>query len=174
MLIRPALGPAEIERRLAEVAAGACGDDRARVLVVRHGRAALIERFRQGRRYWVLPGGGVEDGETIAGAALREAAEELGVAVTLGQLRLLVHVRQQDGSWQRHWCFDASTDSDEIAVVAGPEIDGPPEDGTYQAVWMRLAEIAGREVWPSPPARMLAAYNGAWPAGVLETWEPWE
>jgi 8-oxo-dGTP diphosphatase len=143
------------------------------VLIVRHSRVALIERVRPGQHYWVFPGGGVEDGETIAAAALREAAEELGAEVTLGSLRVLVHVRQQDGSWQRQWCFDASTDTDEIAIVAGPELAAPAEDGTYQAVWLDLAQIAGRQIWPSAPARLLAVNRGRWPAGVVvETTEP--
>jgi 8-oxo-dGTP diphosphatase len=158
--------------RVMDAAGAASGADRARVVIVRRGRVAAIERFRHGMHYWLLPGGGVEEGETIAQAALREAAEELGVPVTLGSLRVLVHVEQRDGSWQRHWCFDASTEADDIAVVGGPEIGGPPEHGTYRAVWLDLDSIGSRDFWPSPPVRMVAANLGRWPAGMVEAWEP--
>ena len=66
-----------------------------------------------------------------------------------------------------------STDTGEIAIVAGPELAAPAEDGTYQAVWLDLAQIAGRQIWPSAPARLLAVNRGRWPAGVVvETTEP--
>lgn len=168
------LGPAEIGRRLTlpmDAAGAATGVDRARVIVVRDDRLAVVERVRQGRRYWVLPGGGVEEGETLASAALREAGEELGVCVTIGALRVLVHTPLADGGWHRHWCFDASADSDAIAVVGGPEVDAAPEDGTYRAVWLRLDELGSREIWPSPPIRMLAAHHGSWPDTTAEVCE---
>jgi len=52
------------------------------------GRVLLVEhlRVRPERRYWVLPGGAVESGETIARAAAREVREELGVECEVGGL----------------------------------------------------------------------------------------
>ena len=162
----PRLGPAGIARQLALPGTGD-GTDRARILLVRRGRLALIERVRAGERYWVVPGGGVEAGETLAVAARREAAEELGLPVTLGPLRIVAHVPAADG-WQRQWCFEASADSDEIAVTAGPELHRSPADGTHRAVWLGLDDLAGRPVWPEPAVRALLAHQGGWPAAVIE------
>ncbi len=47
------------------------------------GRILLIHRNVPGRVQWELPGGKVENGETIEEAAKREMKEELGVAVTI-------------------------------------------------------------------------------------------
>ncbi|MBI3896905.1 MAG: NUDIX domain-containing protein [Gammaproteobacteria bacterium] len=51
------------------------------VIVDPHGRTLLFQYERSTtERFWVTPGGGLEDGETFEQAAVREAHEELGVA----------------------------------------------------------------------------------------------
>jgi 8-oxo-dGTP pyrophosphatase MutT (NUDIX family) len=56
-----------------------------RVLVVWRGRLLLVrhEERESGRAWWVLPGGGLERGETLAQAAVREVYEETGVPVRI-------------------------------------------------------------------------------------------
>lgn len=48
-------------------------------IVRREGQILLIHRFREGREYWVFPGGGVEEGETREEALRREMLEETGL-----------------------------------------------------------------------------------------------
>ena len=46
------------------------------------GRVLLLKwRLRSGGHVWITPGGGLDPGETHAEAALRELAEEVGLAV---------------------------------------------------------------------------------------------
>lgn len=49
-------------------------------------RILLLEQDTDGPRRFSLPGGKVEDGETLAGALVREMAEETGADVTVGRL----------------------------------------------------------------------------------------
>lgn len=56
-------------------------------VVVHGGRILLIRRaVAEGSLLWVLPGGKVEPGETVEDAAVREAAEEVGVSVEAVQV----------------------------------------------------------------------------------------
>ena len=42
-------------------------------------RTLLCRQVKQGHEYWMLPGGGVEPGETLDSALRRELGEELGL-----------------------------------------------------------------------------------------------
>ncbi len=44
-----------------------------------NGRILLCRQEKPGRSYWLLPGGGVEGGETLVQALHRELSEELGL-----------------------------------------------------------------------------------------------
>lgn len=68
-------------RRVEETSAGGLVIDDLRGTGVHEPRAALIARHdRRGRLVWSLPKGHVEDGETPEAAAIREIAEETGIA----------------------------------------------------------------------------------------------
>jgi 8-oxo-dGTP diphosphatase len=142
--------------------------ERAGVLVFREGKLALIERHRQGRHFWAIPGGGVKAGETVVNAALREAEEELGVPVEVGSLRVRFDHRQEDGSIQRQWYFEATVKSESIHVV-GPEAHHP-EMSSYDAVWIGLNDLDTRVVYPAV-AHLVVEYQAEWPDDVIEVVE---
>ena len=56
---------------------------RVSALLRREGRILLCLHEKAGRAYWLLPGGGVNLGESLADALQRELTEEVGIAEEL-------------------------------------------------------------------------------------------
>lgn len=52
---------------------------RVSAILRREGRVLLIRQEKAGREYWLLPGGGVNGGETLLDAVQRELTEECGI-----------------------------------------------------------------------------------------------
>jgi 8-oxo-dGTP diphosphatase len=69
-----------------------------RVLVIRRGQAPLLGE-------WSLPGGVLECGETLREATIREAREETGLAVEVGEMLGVYErvIRSEDGRVRYHY-----------------------------------------------------------------------
>jgi 8-oxo-dGTP diphosphatase len=130
---------------------------RAAVVIVENGRVALIERVRDRRTYFVFPGGGVEAGESPQQAAVREAHEELGVRVELGDL---VSVAYRNGREQRYYL--ASIAGGTFGTGRGNEMmtSGTTAKGTYRPVWVDLTSLTELDVRPRALSEALASWTG--------------
>jgi 8-oxo-dGTP diphosphatase len=125
---------------------------RAAVVLRDETRVALIRRVREGRTYFVFPGGGIQPGETPAEAATREVREELGVHVVLGPRLLIEEFRGQTVHY-----FSGLIVGGDFGTGAGDELrtSGTTERGTYEPVWMELVELPHYDVRPRSLAAIL-------------------
>ena len=109
----------------------------AAAVVVQDGRGrVLLVRHSYGKERWSLPGGAVDQGESPAEAAVREAREEAGVEVELDHLIGVYYLRsRKDGL---RFMFAAritsgepsAADADEIAEIGWFDPDALPEPTT--------------------------------------------
>ena len=98
---------------------------RAAALVVQDGKILLIEHQKDGRKYWLLPGGGVDFGETASSALEREMMEELNLQVSVDDL--VFSSDSIDPSGKRHifnLYFACRITGGSIAVGDDPRLSG--------------------------------------------------
>lgn len=89
-------------------------DDKKRIL--------LVKQSHEGRDIWMVPGGGIEDGESAAQAAVREVREETGLDIEV--LRMIWHVEEVSERGQRFVnFFTARITGGTLELGADPEFD---------------------------------------------------
>jgi len=147
---------------------------RAAAIVIKNNAVALIKRRRDGRTYYVFPGGGMESGETPEVAAIREIHEELGLNVEIDRLIARVFY-ERDGVRRSHqYYFLMRITGGEFGTGTGPEMQGlyPPQSGTYKAIWMPIKQLTREVVYPTPVAQLVARANKhGWPSEPVDVHE---
>jgi 8-oxo-dGTP diphosphatase len=106
------------------------------VVALHHDRVALVrQRWDEyGQDFWTIPSGAVEAGETPAGGAVRELAEETGLVVAVGRLRLVSTSSTTHGDARMlAWNFTTTIDEPELAVA-------DPDGLILQAHWFSRTE----------------------------------
>jgi 8-oxo-dGTP diphosphatase len=110
-------------------------------------KVVLIKRVRDDSIYYVFPGGGIEDGETPADGAKREALEELGIEVNVKEC-----ISEVDFNGTQYF-FLSEMISGTFGTGQGEEFTYPQRDrGTYLPMWVDINELPLIDVRPKEVA----------------------
>ena len=127
------------------------------LLITPDGDLLTIQRVRPGQDpYWVLPGGGVEDGENLETALARELREEIAATA---DVHSLLHIVDQNGHRQYFYLARARSWSAKASDRSGPEFTDPTR-GEYhiQPVPLTAEAVAEIDLKPAALARSLLSH----------------
>ena len=143
---------------------------RAGLILIQEDKIALIERYRAGQHYFIIPGGQVEKDESLTAAVIREAFEELGLNVFPEKLVAVVSFFDKP-----QYYYQVTVTDGVFGAGKGPEMMGlySEENGTYLAVWKSIDALRSIDLRPAPLIPLIeAAKQGKWPDQPLNIYEP--
>jgi len=149
-------GTAPDPEALAHIESDAAGADdkptiRVAGLLVHQGSILMVEQGRGEERYWLLPGGGVQFGETLSDALRRELQEELGLRVGVQRLLAIVESISPEPDYAKHVIHLI------FEISASPEaLPEPKEVKVLKARYLSELQLQSADVRP-PIAEFLLA-----------------
>lgn len=114
---------------------------RVAVVAIKNRKILLIHRFKDGRDFWVIPGGSVESGESLEEAGKREIEEETGLEAEIGE-KLWEHENDYYGDGiRKEYYFLAKSISDGIPEMLGEELLRMSEQNKFEPQWVALDKV---------------------------------
>lgn len=128
---------------------------RAGALVFREGALLLIHRKKQGKEYYVIPGGGVDDGESPEEACLRELQEETSLT---GEIERVAFTIEQEKDVQ-HYFLVKNTAGEAVLSENSVEAQRSTEENVFTPVWVKTEELASHEIVPREAKEWLVNFT---------------
>ncbi|MGN0634159.1 MAG: NUDIX hydrolase [Oscillospiraceae bacterium] len=114
--------------------------NRSVVFVIRNKKILMEKLCYEGRMFYSIPGGGIEEGETPEQAAIRELKEECGLDGTI--VKKLAEVYSNG---RTEYAFEVSVPDDQDAIK-GYDPEEPLDDQPIkEVVWMGLSEMPEKD-----------------------------
>ena len=101
----------------------------------------LVQHEKRGAWYWLLPGGGVDYGETLIEATRREAREETGYEIDAGRLIIVCEAIEPAGRHIVNLVFAGDITGGELAV-------GQNDKSLRDAVWQPRSALTQLTMFP--------------------------
>lgn len=111
-------------------------------LIIVNERILLIHRFRDDQEYWVLPGGGVEDDETLEEALLREVKEETSLEAIEWNL-----IGSGNDEKHEHYIYRCVLAEGEVEI-GGPEKESSNEKNIFILEWVPKETVKELNIYP--------------------------
>ncbi len=134
-----------------------------KAIIIQDDRLLAIKKEDHEGVYYILPGGGQEQGETFHQTLKRECIEEIGQEVEIGDLIL---IREYIGKNHEHAAFDYDTHQIEymfLSMIKGGSTviqNGiNPDEGQIGVEWLPLSELLTYRLYPQHMREYLINFN---------------
>ncbi len=114
---------------------------RVSAVIIKDGSILLVRHEKEGRVYWLLPGGGVEPTETLSQALKREIIEEVGLEVDSSKLLFVSESISPEARHILHLSFLVSVKKGKIKVEKDKRLKG--------AQYFKANELKGLKIYPN-------------------------
>ena len=116
---------------------------RSSAIILRKKKILLIHRRKNSAEYWVLPGGGIENGETAEEAVKREVKEETG----LNAQKLTLKFWEKTAGGQQFPYFLCEVNNGN-AILGGVEAEANCEENNYHLEWIKFEDFNRLNFFP--------------------------
>ncbi|HOJ32008.1 MAG TPA: NUDIX hydrolase [Candidatus Hydrogenedentes bacterium] len=125
-------------------------------IILQDDNILLVRHVKQGKTYWLLPGGGVEYGESVAEALAREVKEETNLDIQVGDL---VFVNDSIPPDRHRHVLNLYF----LAFVVGGTLRIGDDSNLAELRFMPLAELPHLEFYPDIRTELLKAIQMGFP-----------
>ncbi len=127
--------------------------NRAGIILYSKNKILLIKRIKNSSLYWVVPGGGLEEGESFECAAKRELYEETGLCVKeINDFATL----NMTGGTEKYYIATVSDTYD--ARLQGEEVKRSDESNQYVPEWVAISKLNDVNLLPSELKKYIFEY----------------
>jgi len=123
---------------------------RVTAIVIKDDKILLVHRRKMGKEYWVVVGGGAEEGETMDQALEREVMEETGLK-PVGYKFL----GESKGEYDDDIVFYSCELEDGELILGGPENERNTEDNWYHVEWFPIKNLNKISLYPASARNFL-------------------
>jgi ADP-ribose pyrophosphatase YjhB (NUDIX family) len=139
---------------------------RAAGILVKDGKILLVRHEKNNKSYWLIPGGGVDFGESVEESLIREYREEVGITIKVGPMVLVHDTIPPDRHRQGlNLYFMVSAEQFDIHVT---------QDAVLRdAAFYDLKEFVDMKVNPNVKKEILEGLNNNWARGCRYLGNRW-
>ncbi len=131
-------------------------------MILKDGKILLIKRVKPGQEYFIFPGGGVDAGESLEQALVREVKEELCLDVkkqqfifSIENLAVPQFITVHKGNRDEYYFLVEEYAG--VPEIGGPEKERMNEQNQYHIAWLALSETGNiKNLYPREGVARLA------------------